>query len=63
MAMKKPSKDLIAEVPRSAAKVGMTSGIDLGDVWSRHCTLNEDGRSGGPGAISNTTLAGVEVVH
>jgi transposase len=30
--MKKPSQYLIAEVPRSLTKVGMTIGIDLGDV-------------------------------
>src|SRR6267378_3885603 len=41
--MKKPSQHLIAEVPRSITKVGMTIGIDLGDVWSHYCTLNEDG--------------------
>src|SRR3979490_3074861 len=42
--MKKPSQHLIiAEVPRSVTKVGMTIGIDLGDVWSHYCTLNEDG--------------------
>ena len=23
--------------------VGMTIGIDLGDIWSHYCTLNEDG--------------------
>jgi transposase len=43
IAMKKPSKHLIAEVPRSVAKARMTIGIDLGDVWSHYCTLNEDG--------------------
>jgi transposase len=34
---------LIAEVPRRQAKVGMTIGVDLGDVWSHYCTLNQDG--------------------
>ena len=24
-------------------QVGITIGIDLGDIWSRYCTLNEDG--------------------
>ena len=43
IAMKKPSKHLIVEVPRSVAKGRMTIGIDLGDVWSHYCTLNEDG--------------------
>ena len=41
--MKKPMRHLIAEVPRSSSKVAMTIGIDLGDVWSHYCTLNEDG--------------------
>jgi hypothetical protein len=34
---------LIAEVPRRLSKVETTIGIDLGDVWRHHCTLNEDG--------------------
>jgi len=41
--MKKPAQHLIAEVPRRHAKVEMTIGIDLGDVWSHYCTLNQDG--------------------
>src|ERR1700739_897677 len=41
--MKKPAQHFIAEVPRSITKGGMTIGIDLGDVWSHYCTLNEDG--------------------
>jgi len=40
IAMKKPSKHLIAEVPRSVTKVELTIGIDPGDVWSHYCTLN-----------------------
>jgi transposase len=43
MPMKKPTQHLIAEVPRRDSKVGMTIGIDLGDVWSHYCTLNEGG--------------------
>jgi transposase len=58
VAMKKPSKHLIAEVPRSVAKVGMTIGIDLGDVWSHYCTLNEDGEVVDRGRF-RTTLSGV----
>ena len=27
---------------RETSKVGMTIGVDLGDVWSHYCTLNED---------------------
>ncbi len=41
--MKKASQHLIAEVPASRSKVEMTIGIDLGDVWSHYCTLNEAG--------------------
>jgi transposase len=40
--MKKPTLHLIAEVPRRSSRVGMTIGIDLGDVWSHYCTLNEE---------------------
>ena len=57
--MKKPSQHLIAEVPRSLAKVGMTIGIDLGDVWSHYCTLNEDGEVVDRGRF-RTTPAGLE---
>jgi len=41
--MKKPAQHLIAEVLRRQAKVEITIGIDLGDVWSHYCTLNQDG--------------------
>jgi transposase len=41
--MKKPAHQLIAEVSVRRSKVEMTIGIDLGDVWSHYCTLNEDG--------------------
>jgi hypothetical protein len=40
--MKKPAQHPIAEVPRRQAKVEITIGIDLGDVWSHYCTLNQD---------------------
>jgi len=57
--MKKPMHHLIAEVPRSITKVGMTIGIDLGDVWSHYGTLNEDGEVVDRGRF-RTTLSGVE---
>jgi len=41
--MKKHTQDLIAEAPRGCSQVGITIGIDLGDVWSHYCTLNEAG--------------------
>jgi hypothetical protein len=34
--MKKPAHHPIAEVPRRQAKVEITIGIDLGDVWSTY---------------------------
>ena len=41
--MKKPLQHLIAEVPRKRGQVELTIGIDLGDVWSHYCTLNQQG--------------------
>jgi hypothetical protein len=41
--MKKPAQHPIAEVPRRQSKVEITIAIDLGDVWSHYCTLNQDG--------------------
>src|SRR5580658_3581906 len=41
--MKKPAQHLIAEVPRQRGQVELTIGIDLGDVWSHYCTLNQQG--------------------
>jgi hypothetical protein len=41
--MKKPTQHLIAEVPRKLSHVELTIGIDLGDVWSHYCTLNQQG--------------------
>jgi len=41
--MKEPSQNPITEVSRRQAKVEMTIGIDLGDVWSHYCTFNPDG--------------------
>jgi transposase len=57
--MKKPMRHLIAEVPLGSSKVGMTIGIDLGDVWSHYCTLNEDGEVVGRGRF-RTSPSGVE---
>ncbi len=59
MPMKKPSEHLVAEVPRSAAKVGMMIGIAFGDGWSHYCTLNEDGEVVDRGRF-RTTPSGVE---
>ncbi len=57
--MKKTAHHLIAEVPHSSSKVEMTIGIDLGDVWSHYCTLNQDGEVVGRGRF-RTTPAGVD---
>ena len=59
MPMKKPKQHLIAEVPRRDSKVRMTIGIDLGDVWSHYCTLNEDGEVLDRGRF-RTSPSGVE---
>lgn len=57
--MKKPAQHLIAEVPRRQSRVEMTIGIDLGDVWSHYCTLNEEGEVVEQGRF-RTTPKGVE---
>ena len=57
--MKKPAQHLIAEVLRRQSRVEMTIGIDLGDVWSHYCTLNEDGEVVDRGRF-RTTPSGVE---
>ena len=59
MRMKKPTQNLIAEKPRSSSRVEMTIGIDLGDVWSHYCTLNEQGEVVDQGRF-RTTPTGVE---
>jgi len=41
--MKKTAQHLIAEVPSRRSRVETTIGIDLGDVWSHYCTINQDG--------------------
>lgn len=55
--MKKPAQHLIAEVPRKRAKVDLTIGIDLGDVWSHDCTLNQEGEVVDRGRFRTTTKA------
>jgi transposase len=55
--MKKPAQHLIAEVPRRQAKVEMTIGIDLGDVWSHYCILNQDGEVVDRGRFRTTPKA------
>jgi hypothetical protein len=42
--MKKTAQHLIAEVPCRWSRVETTIGIDLGDVWSHYCTINQDGK-------------------
>src|ERR1039457_2381076 len=42
MRMKTHPQHFISK-PRRSSRVGMTIGIDLGDIWSHYCTLNEDG--------------------
>src|ERR1700758_1567021 len=42
MRMKSHPQCFISKSRRSS-RVGITIGIDLGDIWSHYCTLNEDG--------------------
>jgi len=55
--MKKPTKHLIAEVPRRHAQTELTVGIDLGDVWSHYCTLNQHGEVVDRGRFRTTAKA------
>jgi hypothetical protein len=41
--MKKRTQHLIAKVPRKRGQAELTIRIDLGDVWSHYCTLNQQG--------------------
>jgi transposase len=56
-AMKKSAQHLIAEVPRRHFRTEMTIGIDLGDVWSHYCTLNEEGEVVDRGRFRTTPKA------
>src|SRR3984885_5150813 len=55
--MKKPSQHLIAEVPRKRGHVELTIGVDLGDVWSHYCTLNQQGEVIDRGRFRTTAKA------
>ena len=55
--MKKPKQYLVGQVPRRQVKAEMTIGIDLGDVWSHDCTLNQEGEVIGRGRFRTTPKA------
>jgi transposase len=55
--MKKPAQHLMAEVPCRQPQLEMTIGIDLGDVWSHYCTLNQSGDIVGRGRFRTTPKA------
>jgi transposase len=56
-ATKKTTQRLIVEVPRRQSKGRGDDGIDLGDVWSHYCTLNEDGEVVDRGRFRTTPKA------
>jgi transposase len=43
MRMKKQPQFFNSKSPRRSSWVGITIGIDPGDIWSHYCTLNQDG--------------------
>ena len=55
--MKNTTHHLIAAVPRWSDQADPTIDIDLGDVWSHHCTLNEDGEVVDRGRFRTTPKA------
>jgi hypothetical protein len=59
IAMKDSSQHLIAKVQRRQSMIEMTIGIDLGDVWSHDCTLNQEGEVVDRGRF-RTTPTGAE---
>src|ERR1700678_3800905 len=59
MRMKKHPQFFISKRPRRRPWVGITIGIDLGDIWSHYCTLNEDGEVIDRGRF-RTNAAGVD---
>src|ERR1700735_2658742 len=59
MRMKKHPQFFISKRPRRSSGVGITIGIDLGDIWSHYCTLNEDGEVVDRGRF-RTNPSGVE---
>jgi transposase len=59
MRMKKRPQFLISKRPRRSPWGGITIGIDLGDIWSHCCTLNEGGEVIDRGRF-RTNTAGVD---
>jgi transposase len=55
--MKKPVQYLIAQVPRRQSRIELMIGIDLGDVWSHYCTLNQVGEVVDRGRFRTTPKA------
>ena len=43
MRMKRHPQYFISKSPRRSSKAGITIGVDLGDIWSHYCTINEVG--------------------
>ncbi len=59
MRMKRHPQLFISKSPHRSSRVGITIGIDLGDIWSHYCTLNEDGEVVDRGRF-RTNAAGVD---
>lgn len=55
--MKKSSQHLTAEASRKRGQVELTIGIDLGEVWSHYCTLNQQGEVMDRGRFRTTPKA------
>jgi transposase len=55
--MKTSPQHLIAEVPRRQSRAEMTIGVDLGDIWSHYCTLNQEGEVVDRGRFRTTPKA------
>jgi hypothetical protein len=57
VSIEKPAHHLIAEVPCRYPRIGLTIGVDLGNVWSHYCTLDQDGGVVDRGRFRTTSKA------
>jgi hypothetical protein len=62
MRMKKHPQFFTSKSPCRSSRVGITIGIDLGDIWSHYGTKNEDGEVIDRGRF-RTNAAGVGLVR
>ena len=63
MRMKKHPQYFISKGLYRSSRVGTTIRIDLGDIWSHYCTLNQDGSSLSRRSIKTSLTQGLPSPH